>query len=281
MEIIEKRLKKIIGAHRNSVGLLYSGGLDSSIIAKIMTILIPPSSIIVVSVGLRDSIDLNNAILGAEILGIDLNICFLTEERVLETTEILKQINIINHPVALSIAIPIFLGMQTLANKLNVKTVLLGQGADELFGGYQRYVQLYEKKGLDAIKKAMTGDLRALQEDQIIREQKMAQFFGLNLIYPFLDPKIIKRANSYPISNHISYTPQEKVIRKVLLRNLGKKLDLPEIIVERPKKAIQYGSGTIKLLKKIAKSNNYRNIADWFQAYFQQNNTSLNQIEKI
>ena len=53
MEVIENQLRKIIGKQRktNSVGLLYSGGLDSSIIAKIMVSLIEPTSIAFVSVG--------------------------------------------------------------------------------------------------------------------------------------------------------------------------------------------------------------------------------------
>lgn len=281
MKIIENQLKKIIGEQHNSVGLLYSGGLDSSIIAKIMTTLIRPSSIIAVSVGLQDSYDLNSAAFGARELGISLNTCILTMELVLEAIEILKQMNIIYHPVALTIAIPIFLGMQTLAKNLNVKIVFLGQGADELFGGYQRYVHLYKNEGFETLRKVMTSDLHTLQEDQIIREHKMAQYLGLDLIYPFLDPRIIKRANFYPITTHIIYTSQGEIIRKALLRDLAKKLGLSESIADRPKKAIQYGSGTIRLLKRIAKFNNYRSISDWFQACFQPDDISVNRIEKI
>ncbi len=276
MKIIKNQLKKIIGEQHNSVGLLYSGGLDSSIIAKIMTTLMRPSSIIAVSVGLRDSYDLNSAAFGARELGISLNTCILTMELVLEAIEILKQMNIIHNPVALTIAIPIFLGMQTLAKNLNVKIVFLGQGADELFGGYQRYVHLYKNEGFETLRKVMTNDLHTLQEDQIIREHKMAQYLGLDLIYPFLDPKIIKRANFYPITTHIIYTSQGEIIRKALLRELAKKLGLSESIADKPKKAIQYGSGTIRLLKKIAKFNNYRSIPDWFQACFQSDDISVN-----
>ena len=108
----------------------------------------------------------------------------------MEIIQSLKQLNIIHNPVALSIAIPIFLGMQKSANDLHVKTIFLGQGADELFGGYQKYVELYKNKELEETKKSMISDLRSLQNDQIIRERKMAHHFGLDLIYPFLDSKI-------------------------------------------------------------------------------------------
>jgi asparagine synthase (glutamine-hydrolysing) len=271
VEVIENQLRKIIGKQRetSSVGLLYSGGLDSSIIAKIMVSLIEPTSIAFVSVGISGSYDLIRAKTGASEIGIKLHSYYLTKKRAMEIIQSLKQLNIINNPVALSIAIPIFLGMQKLANDLHIKTIFLGQGADELFGGYQKYVELYKYKGLEETKKSMNSDLKSLQNDQIIRERKMAHHFGLDLIYPFLDSEIITRADYYPITTHIEQTRQGEFIRKALLRKLAQKLGLSKDIAEQPKKAIQYGSGTVKLLRTIAKSSNYQNIPEWFQKYFQ------------
>ncbi|MFX0123768.1 MAG: asparagine synthase C-terminal domain-containing protein [Candidatus Hodarchaeota archaeon] len=276
MEVIENQLRKIIGKQResSSVGLLYSGGLDSSIIAKIMVSLFEPSSIALVSVGLSGSYDLKKSILGSAELGLNLYKYYLTKKRVIEAIQSLKQLNIIFNPVSLSIAIPIFLGMQKLADDFDVKTIFLGQGADELFGGYQRYVMLYKNKGLEETKKTMINDLRHLQKVQIIRERKIAHHFNLDLVYPFLDSEIIKRAENYPVTTHIVQTRQGEFIRKALLRKLARKLGLSEEITEQPKKAIQYGSGTMKLLRMIAKSNNYKNISEWFQIYFKSDDIS-------
>lgn len=115
----------------------------------------------------------------------------------------------------------------------------------------------------------MNSDLKSLQNDQIIRERKMAHHLGLDLIYPFLDSEIITRAEYYPLTTHIEQTRQGEFIRKALLRKLAQKLGLSKDIAEQPKKAIQYGSGTVKLLRIIAKSSNYQNIPEWFQKYFQ------------
>ncbi|MFX1504493.1 MAG: asparagine synthase C-terminal domain-containing protein [Promethearchaeota archaeon] len=271
MEIIQNKLIEIIGKHRNasSVGLLYSGGLDSSIIAKIMVSILEPTTILLLSVGLRDSYDIKTAALGSKKLGINLHKCYLTEDRVMKAIRSLKHLNIIQHPVALSIAIPIFLGMQKIANDFDTRTIFLGQGADELFGGYQKYAEIYQSNGGEETRKMMNDDLQSLQNDQIISERKIALHFGLDIIYPYLDSSIIKQAKMYPISAHIEQAPQGELIRKALLRKLAQNIGLPLEITRQPKKAIQYGSGTVKLIRKIVKSGNYENIAEWFRVYFQ------------
>ena len=270
MEIIE-RLREIIGKQRDtgSIGLLYSGGLDSSIIAKLMASFMEPTSIVLISVGLNDCYDMKMASLGSKYLGINLHKYILTKERVMEAVWSLKQMNVIHHPVALSIAIPIFLGMKKITKDFNTKTVFLGQGADELFGGYQKYIEIYKSQGGEATRKIMIDDLEALQNDQIIREQNIAQYFGLNIIYPYLDSEIIREAKKYPLTTHIEQTPEGALIRKALLRKIAQKIGLPSEITQQPKKAIQYGSGTVKLLRIIAKSSNYQNISEWFQICFQ------------
>jgi asparagine synthase (glutamine-hydrolysing) len=271
MEIIQNKMMEIIGKQRNSssVGLLYSGGLDSSIIAKLCVSLMQPTSLLLISVGISNSYDIKTATFGSQHLGIKLHKYYLTEDRVLKAIQSLRQLNIIHHPVALSIAIPIFLGMQKIANDFDTKIIFLGQGADELFGGYQKYAEIYKSKGGEETRKIMNNDLHTLQNDQIIRERKIAHQFGLDIIYPYLDSDIIKQAKKYPISAHIEQTPQGELIRKVLLRKLAQKIGLPLEITRQPKKAIQYGSGTVKIIRKIVKSNNCQNISEWFRVYFQ------------
>ncbi|MFX0186077.1 MAG: hypothetical protein ACFE95_23585, partial [Candidatus Hodarchaeota archaeon] len=69
---------------------------------------------------------------------------------------------------------------------------------------------------------------------------------------------------------HIVRNSQGRHIRKVLLRNLAKRIGLPEIITSQQKKAIQYGSGAVKILRKLAKSYGYRNIPDWYHDFFKE-----------
>ncbi|MFX0174445.1 MAG: asparagine synthase C-terminal domain-containing protein [Candidatus Hodarchaeota archaeon] len=270
MKYLENQLKHIISQSNSShpLGLLYSGGLDSSVIGKIMLSLFPSSSIYAVCVGVPQSYDLINAISKAKQLGVKLYTRFLTEELIMEIIESLKKMKCIHGPSELSIAIPLFLGIQTLAEEFHVHTIFAGQGADELFGGYQKYVKLLNEFGPDIANKAMEIDFQKLNEKQLLIERKISQYFNVNLFYPFLDPSIILFAQSQPVTVHIARNSKRRLIRKVLLRDLAKNLQLSKTITLQPKKAIQYGSGTVKILRKLAKSTGYQNIHDWFQDFF-------------
>lgn len=250
------------------VGLLFSGGLDSSIIAKILLSLYSKSDIVAVSVGLPKSHDLLNARSKAKEIGINLAECILSEKLVLDVLRQIKEKKIINNPGELGIAIPLFVGMKALSHTFNVRTAFLGQGADENFAGYRKYVEIYEKQGPDALKKAMKNDLNQLRNKQMIMEAKIARGFQIDLIYPYLDPQIVKFAFSQPITDHIVMITQGNFIRKALLRTQAEKLGLPKTITAQPKKAIQYGSGTVKILRKLAKSEGYNNIPEWFKDFF-------------
>ncbi|UCE13956.1 MAG: asparagine synthase [Candidatus Heimdallarchaeota archaeon] len=264
-------MRRIIRDQRKNdpIGLLYSGGLDSSILAKIMMLEFPQSSFTSLCVGLPDSYDLRNAANRATELGFNLYKRIITVDLVSEAVACLRQLCIISDPVSLTIAIPLFIGLQTLANEFQIKTVFLGQGADELFGGYQRYVKLYSEYGEDSTRRSMIEDLHKLLNEQVLMEAKIAQFFKLNLIYPFLFPQIITRAQSFPVKTHIVHNSQDVVIRKALLRRMARKLGLPENLSSQPKKAIQYGSGTVKLLRAMIKNDGYQNIPDWFSDFQQ------------
>jgi asparagine synthase (glutamine-hydrolysing) len=270
VKYLENQLKQIISQYHSSypLGLLYSGGLDSSIIGKIMLSLFPSSSICAVCVGFPQSYDLINAKSKAKELGFKLYTRFLTEELIMDIIKSLQEMKCIHGPSELSIAIPLFLGIQTLAEEFHVQTIFAGQGADELFGGYQKYVKLLNEFGPDIVKKNMETDFKKLKEKQLLMERKISQNFNVNLFYPYLDPSIISFAQSQPVTVHITRNSQRRLIRKALLRNLARNLQLSEAITLQPKKAIQYGSGTVKTLRKLVKSTGYQNIHDWFQDFF-------------
>ena len=262
-EYLEEIMKKPLT--NESLGILYSGGLDSSILTKLLTKLYGPERVMLATVGVEGSYDIKNAIAGAREIEATLNMCLLTTTNVKQSIEDILSHNLVNRVGELSIAIPLYLGFQFLSQNLDTKLVFLGQGADELFGGYKKYITVYAESGIEEVKAQMNRDLNLMMNQQMRMEKNIAAIFGISLYYPFLSTKVIKFAQSIPVSDHIEYKYKEKPNRKVVLRKLAKEIGLSDNIANQPKKALQYGSGTIKLLKKIAKEAGYSQLHSWFK----------------
>ena len=86
----------------------------------------------------------------------------------------------------------------------------------------------------------------------------------MNPIYPFLSPNVIDYAKDIPSSKHFLKTNNDTIIRKLELRKLAKMLNFSDKAINQPKKALQYGSGTVKMIRKIAREDGHRNLQEWF-----------------
>lgn len=231
------------------VAVAFSGGLDSSLIAVLAKNC--GIKVFLVSVSLKNQPEIQFTERATEALGLPLR---------LETYEfndveaaVSPVLQLIEEPDAmkLSIAIPFYWTAET-ASKLGYKVLLTGQLSDELFGGYHRYLREYGEHGLEAVREAMRRDVASSYEMNVQRFFPVCARHGVELRLPFADREVINYALSLPAGLNIASADDR--LRKRVLRKTAQLLHLPEFIVNKPKKAVQYATGVDKALRKLAKN---------------------------
>ncbi|MCQ2056569.1 MAG: asparagine synthase C-terminal domain-containing protein [archaeon] len=219
------------------IAIAFSGGLDCGIIAAIAAEL--TESIKLYTVGTENSYDVNEAKKMAESFGIDCEYLLITEDNLIrnihEMIEITKTVN----PIVLSFEVPLFY----ISKYSKENYIMTGQGADELFAGYFKYVGLSEYN----LKNLMKTDMEKLIGITLPHERVVSRYFGKTMLYPYLDSRVLDISKKMNVKDLIFGE-----VRKNCLREVAKDVGRPEIAVKR-KKAAQYGSGTMSVLRRIAK----------------------------
>lgn len=222
------------------IGVLVSGGIDSSIIADFVTRSF--SEVKLISLQSEKSVDDDFVKVLAKRLKKNPLLVRVTREDLQKIRpEIIELLTLSKIDVNLmQIALgSVYYWLFKEASKQGIKTIFTGQGPDILLGGYSKYRQLTG----DALKQAIICDLPLLKIDQL-RDSAMANKWGIKIINPYLEKAVIDFCLSVPAGLVIK-NGQEKY----LSRSLGKSLKLPNEIVQRPKKAMQYSTGVTKISK--------------------------------
>ncbi len=216
-------------------GVLFSGGLDSSLVAFLAS---EYSDVILYTAGAEGSPDLEWARKAADRLGLPLREYVFNIDDVRDAVPRVVFAIEEPNPMNLAIGIPLYFATGK-AREDGVKVLLSGQGADELFGGYAKYLERPE---------LMEKDLRELAERNLARDDKIAMLNSVEGRFPFLSLPVVSAALNIPLELKI-----ENGVRKAVLRKAAVKAGLPEELAMREKKAAQYGSHSQKLLEKLAK----------------------------
>ncbi len=205
--------------------LLFSGGLDSSLIAHLL-----PEEAKLCTVGLPGSYDIINSINSSRAIGRTNTIFEISGEEVIKASSSLIETFPGIMLSELGYETLFYLGVQ----KSKEKTIVTGQGADELFFGYMRlrqHPEMFEEY------------LGKLTSRTAPREAQICSDLGKNLIAPYLGEEILR------ISERMRQEfDSGEIINKAVLRIAARKAGIPDRVADQTKKAAQYGSGIEKIL---------------------------------
>ncbi len=228
------------------VGCFLSGGLDSSIVAALAA-RASRRRLKTFSVGTAGSPDLEAARLVADRIGSDhRELVFDADDVAAALPHVIYHLESADVDVVRS-ALPTHFAA-TLARR-HVKTVLTGEGADELFAGY-RYHHAYADSPR-ALADEITRSLSTMYNINLQRVDRITMAQGLEARTPFLDRDLIAFAQSIPASLKMKRDGRTRgTTEKWVLRKACEEL-LPAGIVWREKAQFDEGSGTVRALDRV------------------------------
>ncbi|MFH0849212.1 MAG: asparagine synthetase B [archaeon] len=245
-KVLLKSLSDRIG-DAEDIAVAYSGGLDSGLLAASLKLLNRHPRLL--HVATTENRDLEQASQSAKELGLRLDVWRLSESEVVDAIrDVLFRIDDTN-PLNIAIALPAYF-VSRFARKLGLPVVLFGQGADELFGGYSRYLTILENRGEKAVKEAMREDVMKGYRLNYQRDEQAGAGAHVEFRFPFADRELIDFCLSLPLEYRISH--RGPPVRKFILRKLAEIHGAPPSISASPKRAVQYSTGIDALIKKVA-----------------------------
>lgn len=238
---VVKRIEEL-----SEIGVIFSGGLDSSYLALLLKEISEniPLKIKLYAVGVEGSKDVEAAIYASKFLNLDLEIFEVTEDAVREALpSVVKAIGDDNLMKA-GVGLTTYFATKMVARD-GLKVAISGQGADELFGGYKRYVQSFIDGTLNY---DLRVDMSKMYHVNLERDDACSMLNSVELRLPFLDKKLVELVLNIPDNKKIVSMHDD--MRKSILRKLAFEEGLDYEIAYRPKKAAQYGTGIDKILRK-------------------------------
>lgn len=245
-------------------GLLFSGGIDSTLLAIIFKKLrLDFKCYLAYAEGIGDPKDLAFANEIADKYKLDLKLIPINLQEIPVLLEKIIPLIESSDPVRVGVALPIYTACQK-ARQDKIKVIFSGLGSDELFCGYSRF------KDSNNTAKDSINHLLQMHESDLYRDDVISMNNNLELRLPYLDLSVVNFALS--IEDKLKISDNRN---KILLRDVAKELGLEEKFAERKKEAAQYGSNFDKALEKLAKKDNFKSKADYLLQFSKEKNLKL------
>ena len=237
LDEISKEIYKVLEESCNSCTsnlISLSGGLDSSIIAYFLKQRKPKT----ISVIAEDfvSTDLTYCQMISKEMQLPLSIYNVKTATILEAVEetikILKNFN----DIEIRNNVVMYLAMKW-AKENDEKSIITGDGADELFAGYKFLINKPENE--------LEEEIKRICAVMHFPTQKIGSSLGIKVESPFLNENMIQLAEKIPVNLKVK-NENEKRYGKWILRKTFEK-HIPKQIAWREKSPMQDGAGTAGL----------------------------------
>ncbi len=231
------------------IGISFSGGVDSSLLAKITDGL--GYDIILLTIGFENSHDVSFSKKIAKMMGFKHEIDIISDKNFPDIAKQIWEMNKIDN-LSWNENCIAFYYVSRLAKRCNIGEVLTANGIDELFCGYNSY-----RKSISDGKEAVMDMMKIKLENEIKLMQAVNRVsfeFGVHFMQPFLDKKFIDLSEKIPLREKI--IDEDDLMRKHIIRKLATSMGVPKESTSKRKKAMQYGSLIHKNLVKIKKTWN-------------------------
>ncbi len=179
------------------------------------------------------STDLVNAQLVAKLNNLKLTVISASVDELLQAIEHTIKILRVFNPIEIRNSIVLYLTMEN-AKHDGFKSIMTGDGADELFAGYHFFQRMSQHE--------LQKDLERIWKIMHFPSVPISGALGMSLLTPFLDKKIVEYAKSIPPELKVHEENGKKYGKWILRKTFDNML--PRSIIWRDKDAMQDGSGT-------------------------------------
>ena len=239
--LLDESVKRRIAGKRKIV-LGFSGGIDSVILYILAS---KHAKVEAVTVCVKDSVDYKLCESVADRLGIDLKMMVMDEKLIKDTIKKLHNMTQFDGAMHASIACVVYV-LAKFARSEGADALMLGQLADELFGGYARYLK-YLKSSAEKVSNTMFDDVKNAHIDNFCRDEMASSPFT-KLLLPYASLDLVKYVVNLPVDLKLNI---KTGARKIILREVAKNLGIDDELANREKRAMQFSSGIYKIVSNL------------------------------